>query len=110
MELYTDAIRSARGPDDLVGEYAPPGNARLAAAPERCVLVMQQNLNSGHLAKCLRDLSISIGQRYPELIGAAWVDHVGNSHAEISKVGIPILAAAVEDLRKLREDDTGKLF
>jgi hypothetical protein len=102
MELYTDTTELAKRPDDLVGEYAAPANARLAAAPERCVLVMQQNLNSGHLANAAAILSMSIGQRYPELIGATWVDHAGNSHAGISRVGIPVLAAAVEDLRRLR--------
>jgi hypothetical protein len=104
MEIYTDTVESAKRPDDLVGDYALPMNPRLAAAPERCVLVMQQNLSPAHLANASAILSMSIGQRYPELIGAAWVDHSGNSHAGISKVGIPVLASTVEDLQKLREE------
>lgn len=104
MELYTDINESARRPYDLGSKCELSANRRLTTTPERCVLVMQQNLSPGYLANASAILSMSIGQRYPELVGHVWIDLAGNSHAGISKVGIPVLAASVEDLRKLRED------
>lgn len=88
----------------MAGMYPISANERLVATPERCVLVMQRDLSPGHLANASAILSMSMGQRYPELIGAAWIDLAGNPHPGISKIGVPVLAAAVEDLRVLRQD------
>lgn len=104
MEHCTDITVTARRSDDLVAGFGLPANERLASTPERCVLVMQLNLSPGYLANASAILSMSIGQRYPELIGDVWLDRDGNFHAGISKIGIPVLAAVSEDLRKLRED------
>lgn len=71
--------------------------------PERCVLIMQRGLPIGRLVNACAILSITIGQRYPQIVGSPWSDNSGISHAGITRIGIPVLTALPEELKTIRE-------
>lgn len=66
-------------------------------------IILDRDLGGGYAANAAAVLAMSIGKRYPELVGSELVDREGNAHPGITSVPIPILAAEAVDLPRLRE-------
>lgn len=49
--------------------------------PNRCALIMSNNLNGGYLANAIAVISLTVGQRHPYLVGTPIIDASGMSHA-----------------------------
>ena len=69
----------------------------------KCVIVVDPAQGTGAIANTAAILSMSLGKRFPDLIGDPLVDGDGDVHGGITTVPIPILAAQGEALRTLRE-------
>jgi len=70
----------------------------------RCVLVMDQNLEGGYLANAISVISLTVGQRHPYLVGDKLVDKNEIVYPGLIPTGIPMLCAPKDDLNKLRNE------
>lgn len=78
----------------------------LLNTPERCVIVVDAGLPAGRAANAAAVLALTIGQRYPTLVGAPIIDASGHEHPGLTPIGIAVLAAPLEDLPALRAKAT----
>lgn len=69
----------------------------------KCVIVIDQALPLGQIANTAAVLALSLGKRFPEMIGADLVDSEGHVRLGITTHPIPVLKSTVDDLRALRE-------
>lgn len=71
--------------------------------PLKCVLVIEHSLPIGLAANTAAVLSLSVGKRFPHLIGRDLEDKSGVRRAGITTAPIPILSGESEWLRNSRE-------
>lgn len=83
-------------------EPAAEPTASQPAAPERCVIVVDQDLPSGLAANAAAVLALTIGARHPGLPGPDLVDADGAVHPGLIPMGLPVLAAPAARLPALR--------
>lgn len=72
------------------------------SAQNRCVIIVDEALPRGLAANAAAILGITLGARYPELVGKDATDAGGSVHAGIITTPVPVLKASVEQLRALR--------
>lgn len=70
--------------------------------PDRCVLIMNSSVNGGYLANAIAVIALTVGERYPYLVGEPLVDACGVSHPGLIPIGIPMLQCENEQLKELR--------
>lgn len=70
---------------------------------KKCVMVLDEALPAGVLANTAGILGITLGKHLPEVVGADVTDRSGRVHLGIIAIPIPILKAARERLREIRE-------
>ena len=70
---------------------------------EKCVMVIDENLPLGLIANTAAIMGITLGQKMPEVVGADVTDKSGRPHLGIIEFPVPILKAAPEEIKSLRE-------
>ncbi len=81
-----------------------------AERPDRCVMIMNKDLDAGHLANAIAVIALTIGQRHPYFVGNPLVDASDFAHPGLIPIGIPMLQANSIDLKELREKALEKGF
>lgn len=71
-------------------------------APERCVIVVDQSLPPGLAANAAAVLALTVGARFPQLIGKDLADADGHVHPGLIPMGLPVLSAPPDRLGPLR--------
>jgi hypothetical protein len=71
--------------------------------PQRCVIVVDNELPIGKAANAAAVIALTIGQRHPGLVGAGLIDASGQVHPGLIPIGIAVLAASQDELCSLRE-------
>ncbi|WP_208950977.1 DUF2000 domain-containing protein [Rahnella sp. ChDrAdgB13] len=75
----------------------------LPLPPERCVIVINQQLTAGHAANAVAVLALTLGQRHPALVGAPLIDADNREHPGLIPIGISVLVADAEQLTQLHQ-------
>lgn len=75
----------------------------LSSLPERCVIVINQQLTAGHAANAAAVLALTLGQRHPALVGAPLIDADNCEHPGLIPIGISVLVADAEQLTQLHQ-------
>jgi len=75
----------------------------LPSLPERCVIVINQQLSAGHAANAAAVLALTLGQRHPVLVGAPLIDADKREHPGLIPIGISVLVADGEQLTQLHQ-------
>ena len=70
---------------------------------EKCVMVIDGQLPTGLIANTAAILGITLGHERGEVVGPDVYDARGRRHPGIIEFPVPILRAAPEDIRALRE-------
>ncbi|WP_246236143.1 DUF2000 domain-containing protein [Acerihabitans arboris] len=73
----------------------------ISVQPERCVIVLNQDLPSGKAANASAVIALTVGQRHPELVGAPLIDADNGEYPGLIPIGIPVLSAHEETLKNL---------
>lgn len=73
-----------------------------SAPPPRCVIVIDEALAPGKAANAAAVVAFTLGQRHPQLVGAAFEDAQGTTHPGLIPIGIPVLRASAAQLSALR--------
>lgn len=81
-----------------------------ADRPDRCVIIMSDDVTGGHLANAIAVIALTVGQRHPYFVGAPLQDADGHSHPGLIPIGIPMLQCAQDDLKALRAAALAKGF
>ena len=74
----------------------------LASVPERCVIVVDQDLPPGLAANAAAVVALTLGAREPSLVGPELVDADEQAHPGLIPIGLPVLKAPRAALRELR--------
>jgi len=74
----------------------------LPYVPERCVIILDQDLPTGRLVNAAAVVALTIGQRHPVLVGEPLVDGSGYAHPGLIPIGIAVLAAPQMVLAEIR--------
>lgn len=74
------------------------------AAPERCVVILNQSLDAGRAANAAAVMALTLGQRHPALVGEALTDARQRAWPGLIPIGIPVLAADALHLQRLQHD------
>jgi hypothetical protein len=69
----------------------------------KCVLVIDQALNSGTTANVAAILSMSLGNKLTGLIGPDITDRNGHLHPGLTQLPIPVLGASSTQLKEIRQ-------
>lgn len=69
----------------------------------KCVLIICETLPCGQQANVAAVLSMTLGVRFPEIVGDDVTDADGLKHRGITRLNLPILAASSEKLKAIRE-------
>lgn len=77
--------------------------AQSVAAPERCVIVVDEQLAAGRAANAAAVIALTIGRRHPALVGPPLVDASGVEHPGLIPIGIAVLAADQPTLARIRD-------
>lgn len=77
---------------------------RAIAVPERCVVIVSQALDAGRAANAAAVMALTLGQRYPGLVGEALVDARQRAWPGLIPIGIPVLAADTRHLQRLWQE------
>lgn len=80
-------------------ERAP---AEGSVAPERCVIVVADDLPVGRAANAAAVIALTVGQRHPSLVGAPLIDACAVEHPGLTFIGVTVLAAGSNDLSSIR--------
>ncbi|MDF1895610.1 DUF2000 domain-containing protein [Rahnella contaminans] len=75
----------------------------LPLPPERCVIVINQQLTAGHAANAAAVLALTLGQRHPALVGEPLIDADNREHPGLIPIGISVLVADAEQLTQLHQ-------
>ena len=75
----------------------------LPSSPERCVIVINQQLAAGHAANAAAVLALTLGQRHPSLVGAPLIDADNREHPGLIPIGISVLVADAQQLTQLHQ-------
>ena len=70
---------------------------------EKCVMVIDENLPLGLIANTAAIMGITLGRDMPEVVGADVTDRSGRLHRGFIEFPVPILKAAPETIKALRE-------
>jgi len=70
----------------------------------KCVLIIDQSLNTGIIANVASILSITIGEKIKELVGPDITDKAGVIHAGLTQIPIPVLGAAQSEISNIRNE------
>jgi len=81
----------------------PHPGTLLPSQPTRCVIVVAQELPAGRAANAAAVIALTIGARYPVLVGEPLCDASGFQHPGLIPIGITILSATREELPALRQ-------
>jgi hypothetical protein len=81
----------------------PDANKDEKITPQRCVVVVDNDLPVGRAANSAAVIALTIGQRHPGLVGLPLVDASGYEHPGLIPVGIAVLAASQENLSAIRD-------
>jgi len=73
------------------------------AVPERCVIVVDDQLPAGRAANAAAVLALTVGQRHPALVGPPLVDASGVEHPGLIPIGIAVLGADPATLAAIRD-------
>lgn len=73
-----------------------------ASIPERCVIVVDDELATGQAANAAAVIALTVGQRHPGLVGAPLIDASNHEHPGLIPIGIAVLAAGQDDLVEIR--------
>jgi hypothetical protein len=73
-----------------------------APMPERCIIVVDQDLPPGLAANAAAVLALTLGAREPDLAGVGFVDGDGQPHPGLIPIGLPVLKAPRAKLGDLR--------
>lgn len=68
----------------------------------KCAVVLDAELPIGVAANIAAIMGVSLGKRFPGIVGADVYDAEGSRHAGIVEVPIPVLKATERDLRDFR--------
>lgn len=68
---------------------------------KRCVVILNSDLPTGKATNAAAVISLTLGQRHPELVGEPLIDADSRVWPGLIPVGIPVLAATNEQLRAL---------
>lgn len=68
---------------------------------KRCVVILNADLPTGKAANAAAVISLTLGQRHPDLVGEPLIDADSRTWPGLIPVGIPVLAATNEQLRAL---------
>ena len=79
----------------------------IAAAPERCAVVVADALSGGHAANAAAVVTAMLAVRTPGLLGPDVRDADGVPHPGVVLVPVPVLVAPVDRLAQLWRDGTG---
>lgn len=74
-----------------------------AIVPERCVIVVDDQLPPGRAANAAAVIALTVGQRHPALVGPPLVDASGVEHPGLIPIGIAVLAADQATLAGIRD-------
>ncbi|WP_410580758.1 DUF2000 domain-containing protein [Amycolatopsis sp. lyj-108] len=75
-----------------------------AGQPYKVAIVVDEGLPSGLAANTAAVLALSIGRQVETIIGPVIKDGDGSAHAGITTIPIPILTAAADKVREIRND------
>ena len=75
----------------------------LPSLPERCVIVINQQLAAGHAANAAAVLALTLGKRHPSLVGAPLIDADNREHPGLIPIGISVLVADAQQLTQLHQ-------
>lgn len=70
---------------------------------EKCVMVINENLPVGLIANTAAIMGITMGKLMPDIVGTDVMDGSGNEHLGIIEFPVPILKAAPEKMKEIRE-------
>lgn len=70
---------------------------------EKCVMVIDEDLPLGLIANTAAIMGITLGRYMPEVVGADVTDGDGHTHPGIIEFPVPVLKAAPEQIKALRE-------
>ncbi len=71
-------------------------------SPERCVIVIDNELPVGRAANAAAVLALTVGARHPMLVGPPLVDADGVAHPGLIPIGIAVLAGPASQLSEIR--------
>ena len=72
----------------------------------KCVMILDETLPRGLIANAVAILGITLGKKFPAIVGQSVTDKDGNKHEGIITFPVPILAGRKESIKSLRQ----KLF
>lgn len=70
---------------------------------EKCVMVLDEGLPLGIMANTAGIMGITLGRYLPEAVGPDVVDKSGREHLGIIEFPVPVLKAAKERIREIRQ-------
>ncbi|MDL4914578.1 MAG: DUF2000 domain-containing protein [Enterobacterales bacterium endosymbiont of Blomia tropicalis] len=68
----------------------------------RCAMILNASLPPGKATNAAAVIALTLGQRHPALVGAALEDVNARHYPGLIPVGIPVLAASIEQLNQLQ--------
>lgn len=71
-------------------------------ANEKCVIVVDGNMEIGNIANVISILSISLGKLRPDIVGEDTPDAEQNIHGGLIQVPVPVLKADSEKIKEIR--------
>ncbi len=70
---------------------------------KKCVLIINKDLPAGVVANIASVLSITLGHKIKDLVGPDIRDKRGSLHPGLTQLPIPVLGAAADQVKMLRE-------
>ncbi len=80
-----------------------PINEITSRQPERCVIVLNEDLPAGKAVNAAAVIALTVGQRHPVLVGPPLIDAEQCEYPGLIPICIPVLAASADELKKLLE-------
>lgn len=69
---------------------------------EKCVIVVDRSLPLGLIANTCAIMGITLGKRFPQVVGESVFDKNGNEHLGIIEFPVPILQAEADRIKFIR--------
>ena len=69
----------------------------------KCVIVINENLSVGMIANTAAVISLTLGKKFPKLVGYDLKDNKNDKHHGITTTPVPVLKATGLDLHEMRE-------
>lgn len=73
-----------------------------APDPERCIIVINEDLSPGKASNAAAVVAFTLGQRHARLVGEQLMEANGAVHPGLIPIGIPVLRASTAQLGALR--------